>query len=43
MCIRDRYIDDVVASLAGDNAVLIITPNEKTAIEVAKNIDNKLD
>lgn len=41
--IDNLYIDDVVASLAGDNAVLIITPNEKTAIEVAKNIDNKLD
>ena len=41
--IDNLYIDDVVASLAGDNAVLIITPNEKTAIEVAKKIDNKLD
>ena len=41
--IDNLYIEDVVASLAGDNAVLIITPNEQTAIEVAKNIDNKLD
>ena len=47
MCIRDRsidnlYIEDVIASLAGDNVVLMITPNENKAKEVAEIIDNNL-
>tara|TARA_E500000331_G_C16922173_1_gene568269 strand:+ start:43 stop:504 length:462 start_codon:yes stop_codon:yes gene_type:complete len=40
--IDNLYIEDVIASLAGDNAVLIITPNENKAKEVAEIIDNNL-
>ena len=34
--IDNLYIEDVIASLAGDNVVLIITPNENKAKEVAE-------
>ena len=40
--IDNLYIEDVIASLAGDNVVLIITPNENKAKEVAEIIDNNL-
>ena len=45
MCIRDSdnlYIDDVIASLAGDNVVLVITPNEIKAKEVAEIIHKNI-
>ena len=40
--IDNLYIDDVIASLAGDNVVLVITPNEIKAKEVAEIIDKNI-
>jgi arginine repressor len=37
------YIEGIVASIAGDNVVLIITSNEKIAKDVANTIENNLN
>lgn len=41
--IDNLYIEGIVASIAGDNVVLIITPNEKIAKDVANTIENNLN
>ncbi len=38
--IDNLYIDNIVASIAGDNVVLIISTNETKAKEVAKTIED---
>ena len=40
--IDNLYLDNVVASIAGDNVVLIISSNEKKATVIAQNIENVL-
>ena len=40
--IDNLYIDNIVASIAGDNIVLIISKNESKAKEVAKTIENNI-
>ena len=40
--VDNLYIEDIVGSIAGDNVVLIITPSEAKAKEVAEIIDNNL-
>tara|TARA_B100001173_G_scaffold135836_1_gene118009 strand:+ start:1401 stop:1862 length:462 start_codon:yes stop_codon:yes gene_type:complete len=40
--IDNLYIDNIVASIAGDNVVLIISKNESKAKEVAKTIENNI-
>ena len=40
--IDNLYLDNVVASIAGDNVVLIISGSEKKAKTIAQNIDNVL-
>ena len=40
--IDNLYIDNIVASIAGDNVVLIISNNETKAKEVAKTIENNI-
>ncbi len=40
--IDNLYLDDVVASIAGDNVVLIISRSEKKAIGISKNIEDVL-
>ncbi len=40
--IDNLYLDNVVASIAGDNVVLIISGSEKKAKTIAENIDNVL-
>ena len=40
--IDNLYIDNIVASLAGDNVVLIISTNESKAREVAKTIEDNI-
>ncbi len=40
--IDNLYLDDVVASIAGDNVVLIISSSEKKAIGISKNIEDVL-
>lgn len=40
--IDNLYLDNVVASIAGDNVVLIISSNEKKAKVIAQNIENVL-
>ena len=41
--IDNLYIEGIVASIAGDNVVLIITPNEKLAKDVANTIKNNIN
>ena len=41
--IDNLYIEGIVASIAGDNVVLIITPNEKIAKDVANTIENNIN
>ena len=40
--VDNLYIEDIIGSIAGDNVVLIITPSEVKAKEVADIIDNNL-
>ena len=40
--IDNLYIDNIVASIAGDNVVLIISTNETKAKEVAKTIEDNI-
>ena len=40
--IDNLFIDNIVASIAGDNVVLIISNNETKAKEVAKTIENNI-
>ena len=40
--IDNLYIDNIVASIAGDNVVLIISTNESKAREVAKTIEDNI-
>ena len=40
--IDNLYIDNIVASIAGDNVVLIISNNESKAKEVAKTIEDNI-
>ena len=40
--VDNLYIEDIIGSIAGDNVVLIITPSEVKAKEVAEIIDNNL-
>lgn len=40
--IDNLYIDNIVASIAGDNVVLIISPDESKAREVAKTIEDNI-
>ena len=40
--IDNLYIDNIVASIAGDNVVLIISTDESKAREVAKTIENNI-
>ena len=40
--IDNLYIDNIVASIAGDNVVLIISTDESNAIEVAKTIEDNI-
>jgi transcriptional regulator of arginine metabolism len=40
--IDNLYIDNIVASLAGDNVVLIISTDESKAREVAKTIEDNI-
>ena len=40
--IDNLYIDNIVASIAGDNVVLIISKNEPKAKEVAKIIEDNI-
>ena len=40
--IDNLYIDNIVASIAGDNVVLIISNNETKAKEVAKTIEDNI-
>jgi transcriptional regulator of arginine metabolism len=40
--VDNLYIEDIIGSIAGDNVVLIITPCEVKAKEVAEIIDNNL-
>ena len=40
--IDNLYIDNIVASIAGDNVVLIISNNETKAKEVAKKIEDNI-
>ena len=40
--IDNLYIDNIVASIAGDNVVLIISTDESKAIEVAKSIEDNI-
>ena len=40
--IDNLYIEGIVASIAGDNVVLIITPNEKQAKDVANTIEKNI-
>lgn len=40
--VDNLYIEDIIGSIAGDNVVLIITPSEAKAKEVAEIIDNNL-
>ena len=40
--IDNLYIDNIVASIAGDNVVLIISTNESKAKEVAKTIEDNI-
>ncbi len=40
--IDNLYIDNIVASIAGDNVVLIISTDESKAREVAKTIDDNI-
>ena len=40
--IDNLYIDNIVASIAGDNVVLIITTDESKAREVAKTIEDNI-
>ena len=40
--IDNLYIDNIVASIAGDNVVLIISNDETKAKEVAKTIENNI-
>ena len=39
---NNLYIDNIVASIAGDNVVLIISNNETKAKEVAKTIEDNI-
>ena len=41
--IDNLYIEGIVASIAGDNIVLIITPNEKIAKDVANTVENNIN
>ncbi len=41
--IDNLYIEGTVASIAGDNVVLIITPNETTAKDVANTIETNIN
>jgi transcriptional regulator of arginine metabolism len=40
--VDNLYIEEIIGSIAGDNVVLIITPSEVKAKEVAEIIDNNL-
>ena len=40
--IDNLYIDNIVASIAGDNVVLIISTDESKAREVAKSIEDNI-
>ena len=40
--INNLYIDNIVASIAGDNVVLIISTDESKAREVAKTIEDNI-
>ena len=40
--IDNLYIDNIVASIAGDNVVLIISTDESKAREVAKTIEDNI-
>ena len=40
--IDNLFIDNIVASIAGDNVVLIISNDESKAIEVAKTIESNI-
>jgi len=40
--VDNLYIEEIIGSIAGDNVVLIITPSEIKAKEVAEIIDNNL-
>ena len=40
--IENLYIDNIVASIAGDNVVLIISTDESKAREVAKTIEDNI-
>ena len=40
--IDNLYIDNIVASIAGDNVVLIISKNQSKAKEVAKTIEDNI-
>ena len=40
--IDNLYIDNIVASIAGDNVVLIISTDKSKAIEVAKTIEDNI-
>ena len=40
--IDNLYIEGIVASIAGDNVVLIITSNEKQAKDVANTIEKNI-
>ena len=40
--IDNLFIDNIVASIAGDNVVLIISNNETKAKEVAKTIEDNI-
>jgi arginine repressor len=40
--IDNLYIDDIAASIAGDNVVLIISYGNKEAILISKSLDSYL-
>ena len=41
-CIDNLYLDNIVAAIAGDNVVLIISTDESKAREVAKTIEDNI-
>ena len=42
-CIDNLYLEGIVASLAGDNVVLVITADQKNAKLVAKSIEDYIE
>ena len=41
--IDNLYLDEIVASIAGDNVVLVITADQKNAKQVAKAIEEYIE